>query len=126
MSDLVVRALAVGGGAAAAVAVGLLAKRRGRSHQPPARVEGLGLEAAVIAFTSTDCSNCKEVMRRLSDLDVPVREVAYELEPALFEAAAVTAVPLVVITTRDGSRFRQFGGLVETARLKRALAAAGW
>ncbi len=126
MSDLLIRALVVGGGAAAAVAIGLLARRRRSSKQPPVRVEGLALEAAVVAFTSTDCSNCKEVMRRLSRLSVPVREVAYELEPALFEAAGVEAVPLVVIVTPEGARSQQFGGLVELSRLRRALSRAGW
>lgn len=126
MTDLLVRVLVVGGAAIAAVAIGLLARRRRGTSQPPARVERLGVEAAVIAFTSTDCSNCKEVMRRLSRLDVPVREVAYELEPAAFEAAEVEAVPLVVVMTPEGARSQQFGGLVDVVRLRRALSRAGW
>lgn len=126
MPELLARALLLGGLVAVAVAVGVLTTRARRSAQPPVRVAGLGFDAAIVAFTSTDCSNCKKVMRLLSRLDVPVREVAYELEPRLFETAGVDGVPLVVVMRPDGSRSAQFGGVVRRLRLRRALARAGW
>jgi hypothetical protein len=126
MPDLMVRAVLLVGLVGVAVAVGVIATRVRRVSQPQARVVGLGFDAAIIAFTSTDCSNCRKVMRRLSKLGVPVREVAYELEPQHFEEAGVEGVPLVVVTKRDGTRSAQFGGSVGKVRLRRALARAGW
>jgi hypothetical protein len=124
--EILVRALWLGGGAALAVGLGALATRQRRISQPPARLEGLDLEAVIVAFTSTDCRNCRKVMRLLGALDVPVREVAHELEPALFEAAGVDAVPLVIVRRNDGSVAAQFGGVPGRRRLRRAVARAGW
>jgi hypothetical protein len=126
MPDLAVRAIWLGGLALVAVGVGLLATRVRRSSQPAVRLDDLGFESAIVAFTSTDCSNCKKVMRLLSEFEVPVREVAYELEPGLFETAGVEGVPPVVVVGKDGSPARQFGGMVSRFRLRIALARAGW
>ncbi len=126
MPEFAVRVLLVGGLTAVAVAVGFMATRSRRSSQPPVRVGHLELDAAIIAFTSTDCSSCRSVMRLLSDFDVPVREVAYEIEPGLFDVAGVEGVPLVVVMRPDGSRATQFGGAIGRSRLRRALLRAGW
>lgn len=125
MPDLVIRALSLGGLAALAVLVGMRANHARRSSQPLARLERLDLDAAVVAFTSTDCSNCKKVMRMLGGLGVTVREVTFELEPGLFEAAGVEGVPLVVVARRDGNAAVQFGGSVRRAAVARALRRAG-
>ena len=97
----------------------------GGRRKPLARLERLDLDAAVVAFTSTDCSNCKKVMRMLGGLGVTVREVTFELEPGLFEAAGVEGVPLVVVARRDGNAAVQFGGSVRRAAVARALRRAG-
>ena len=126
MPDLVVRAIWIAGLVIVAVAAGRLATRFRRSSQPTARLSGLGLEPGILVFTSTDCANCGKVMRSLRALEVPVREITYELESGLFESAGVSGVPLVVITKPDGTSARQFAGLVRPRRLRRALARAGW
>ena len=126
MTEPALRAILIGGVAAIAIAAGLLATRRRRSAQPPVRVDGLGFDSAIVVFTSTDCSRCRKTMSQLSVLDATVREVAYELEPGLFESAGVDGVPLVVVMTPDGARSSQFAGAVGDFRLNRALARAGW
>jgi hypothetical protein len=126
MTDLLVRVAATASVAGMAIVAGLVVARRNRSTQPDARVERLGFDAAVVAFTSTDCPTCRKVMRRLTALEVAVREVTFELEPGLFDEAGVDGVPLVVVLTRAGDHAAQFGGLVSAARVRRALAVAGW
>ena len=126
MPDLMLRALWLAAAAGLAVGIGVLASRARRASQPAVRLDGLGVEGAVVAFTSTDCENCAKVMSLLSEFDVPVREVAHELEPVLFEAAGVGAVPLVVVVDHDGSAIAQFGGVPSRSRVRRALIRAGW
>ena len=126
MPDLVVRLIWIALLAGAGIGIGLAASRRRKRSQPPVDVSGLGFQAALIAFTSTECANCKKVMRQLHGFDVPVREVAYELEPGHFETAGVDGVPLVVVVRPDGSRSAQMAGLVSRMRLSRELSRAGW
>ena len=126
MPDLAVRLVLVASVAALSIGAGLWATRRRRKVQPPADVKGLGIDAAVVAFTSTDCSTCRKVMRRLGSLGVPVREVTHELEPGLLEKAGVGGVPLVVVLDDGGTPVAQFAGSVSGRRLRRALRAAGW
>lgn len=126
MTDLALRVAVAGGVAVLALLGARLAARHQRSAQPKARVSGLDVDAAVIAFTSTDCPTCRKMMRRLGDLGVPIREVTHELEPDRFEAAGVEGVPLIVVMTPGGSPTQQLAGTVSTARLRRAVARAGW
>ena len=77
-------------------------------------------------YEAARCTNCGKVMRSLRGLDVPIREVTYELEPGLFETAEVSGVPLVVVMSPDGSAFEQFAGAIRPRRLRRSLARAGW
>ncbi len=111
---------------AAAIAAGLVATRRRRRVQPPADLSGFDFDAAIVAFTSTDCSTCRKVMQRVGALGVAVREVTYELESPSFEKAGVDGVPLVVVLTPRQEPSAQFGGAVSRRRLQRAVAAAGW
>lgn len=126
MTDLAVRAVLVAALAAAAAGAGLAVTRRRGATQPRARVERLGFDVAVVAFTSTDCSTCRKVMGRLGALGVPVREVTHELEPGVLEAAGVEGVPLVVVLSPTGEPSAQFGGNVSRRRLRRAVEHAGW
>lgn len=112
--------------AAAAVAIGRLSVRRGLPSHPPVDLDGLGLPAGVVVFTSTECDNCKRVMGVLANVDVPVREVTQELEASLIADAGVEAVPLMVVTDRDGSRAAQLAGVPSRRAIRRALARAGW
>ena len=98
----------------------------GQKVSPPADLTAFDFDVAVVAFTSTDCSTCRKVMRRIGTLGVPVREVTYELEAGSFEKAGVDGVPLVVVLTPGQERAAQFGGAVSRNRLHRAVAAAGW
>lgn len=126
MSDVLVRAVLAAGVAGVAVAAGWVAVRRARIAQPAAAVERLGFDTPVVVFTSTDCPTCRKVMRRLAEVDFAVREVTFELEPGLFDTAGVDGVPLVVVLEPGGAHAAQFGGPVSAARVKRAVAAAGW
>ena len=126
MPELLARLIVLGVGAGIAVGIGLAATRAKRASQPRAQVDVVETDAAVVAFTSTDCDNCARVMAALRGLGVTVREVAHEREPALFEAAGVEAVPLVVVVRPGGGFASQFAGRVRRSRLRRALADAGW
>lgn len=125
MSDPLVRLAVVAAVGLAAVAWGFIASRRRRTHIRPADLSWLDEEVPVVAFTSTSCANCREVMRLLGTLDVPVREVAYEREPELFDRAGVDDVPLVVVAARRGRNWQRAGRLREST-VRRALARAGW
>ena len=109
-----------------AVAVGRLSTRWQQPLHRPVSLAGLELPPGIVAFTSTQCDNCKRVMAMLGKLDVPVREVTHELEAGLFASAGVEAVPLLVITDPDGNRIRQLAGAPTRTRVRRALRAAGW
>ncbi len=126
MPEAVVRALVLLVAAGLAVGLGVAAKRMRRSAQPAADVSAVTTDAALIAFTSTECSNCAKVMVLLGGLAVVVREIAYEREPALFETSGVEAVPLTVVLRRDGTFAKQFAGKVRRRAVRRALAQAGW
>jgi hypothetical protein len=112
--------------AIAAVAIGRGADRWQRPHHPPVRLSGLDLPPGVIAFTSTQCDNCKRVMARLRTAQVPVREVTHDLESHLFAAAGIEAVPLIVVTDRAGAAVRQLAGTPSARVIRRATKKAGW
>jgi hypothetical protein len=126
MAEAFVRALAILLAAGVAVAVGMTAKRKRRALQPKADISMVDTDAALVAFTSTECENCKQLMGLLAELGVGVREIAHEREPALFEAAGVGAVPLIVVRRPDGSHAGQLAGIVRRRAVTRALARGGW
>ena len=126
MEDFAARALLVVGVVVAAVVVGRIMRRWQRPTHPPVDLAGLGLPPGIIAFTSTQCDNCKKVMAIVGSINVPVREVTHELEGSLFDAAGVEAVPLLVVTDRSGVVARQLAGTPSKAAVRRAVHAAGW
>lgn len=126
MDDTLGRLVVVAGIGGVAVLAGYLATRLRRPTHPPVRLRDLGLPAGVVVFTSSQCDNCKRVMSAMRGVASPVREVTHELEPALFDAAGVEAVPLVVITDRRGHVVRQLAGKVSRSAIRRAVDRAGW
>ena len=74
-------------------------------------------------FTSTDCTDCTTVMRTVRDQDVYVREVTFELESKLFEAAGVVGVPLLVGVDEHGATVGQLAGVPTERELSRLITA---
>ena len=126
MEDFAARTLLVLGVVAAAVVAGRIMRRWQRPTHPPVDLAGLSLPPGIIAFTSTQCDNCKKVMAIVGSVGVPVREVTHELEGPLFDSARVEAVPLLVVTDRSGVVVRQLAGTPSKAAVRRAVHAAGW
>lgn len=109
--------------AATAVALfGALAANRVRSasHRPVDVSEMRG-EAGLVVFTSSDCADCTALMNLLRGRDVVVREVTYELEPAVFEEIGVAGVPLTVAVDAGGNTVGQIAGLPRSAALTRLI-----
>ena len=123
MDELAIRLLTVAGVLLAAAGGALWAWRR-RPHHPLIRAAGLELPPGVVVFTSTKCSKCKDVIATVKALDVPLREVTYELEADLQERAGVSGVPLTVVIDHKGSLVAQYAGRVRPRALQRALARA--
>jgi hypothetical protein len=124
--DLVLRLVLVAGVVAVALLAGWWAGRRQQPTHPPVDLGAIDVPPGIVAFTSTQCDNCKRVMAMLRDLDVPVREVTHELEADSFAKAHVEAVPLLVITDRAGRPIRRLAGTPTRMALKRAVRDAGW
>lgn len=113
----------------AVIAVSLLAgrvARRRSARRPRIDAGGLGLPPGLVVFTSTDCPNCREVLGMLRKFSAPVRDVTYELEPALFESAGVDGVPTLLVRARNGVTVAQFAGVPARRALSRAVRLAGW
>ena len=125
MAETLIRVAVVVLVAAAALVIGYLLRRVASPSHPPIDVADVDLPAGVVVFTSTECANCKQVLATLRSLDVPLREVTHELEPATFEAAGVEAVPLTVVLDDQGVVTAQLPGVVSARRVKRALRSAG-
>ena len=89
MSELVVRAAVVAALAGVAFGVARLVSRWQRPIHAAPSLDGLGIPAGLVVFTSTDCANCRAALAVAADTEAPVREVTHELEPMLFEAAGV-------------------------------------
>ena len=126
MDGVALRFLLVIAVVAVAIVAGSLANRWQQPTPPRLDVSPLGLAPGIVAFTSTQCDNCKRVMAMLATIDAPVREVTHELEAGLFGAAGVEAVPLIVVTNSHGDVIRQLAGTPSKRAVLRALRKAGW
>jgi len=100
--------------------------RRNVSYHPPVDIEGLGLPPGLVVFTSTGCPRCRQVLAVAGVIDVPLREVTYELESELQERAGVVGVPLTLIIDKSGRLIDQLVGVVRRGTLRRAAARAGF
>lgn len=123
--DTLLRVVLVAVVVGAAVVAGRVWTRRSAPRHQPVDLSGLGLPAGVVLFTSTDCGNCAEARRRVEELDVPVREVTWELEADTFRRAGVDAVPLVAFLDAAGRTVTQVAGIPSRAALRSGLVALG-
>ena len=98
--------------------------RRGTGYHPPVTVDGLGLPPGLIIFTSTACHRCKDALAVARAVDVPLREVTFELESELQERAGVTGVPLTLVIDRSGEPVAQIAGRLRRRSLQRAIGRA--
>ncbi|MGB5566990.1 MAG: hypothetical protein WBN93_11760 [Acidimicrobiia bacterium] len=107
------------------VVVVRLVARSQRPPHPPLDFAGLGDRPGVVVFTSTDCASCGEAMRTVSEVNAPIREVTWELEPHLFDQYHVEAVPLIAVLDREGRSTMFETGAPTRSRFARAVRAAG-
>ncbi|GMQ86579.1 MAG: hypothetical protein BMS9Abin07_2163 [Acidimicrobiia bacterium] len=122
---IVVRVVIVLVAAVIVIGVMRLAVRWQHPSHPPIDLGGVGPRPGVVLFTSTECSNCKEALTVVGSLGVEVREVTWELEPAVFESAGVEAVPLVAVVDAAGHTELLAAGVPRQHALRRAVRRAG-
>lgn len=102
----------------------LIARWQGPAH-PPIDLGDFGPRPGVVVFTSTDCANCKEALAAVRSLEVPYREVTWELEPAVFDGIGVEAVPLTTVVDDEGGVEFLSAGVPRKRSLNRAAQRAG-
>lgn len=125
MTDLTLRLLVVGAVVVVAGIAALVAHRYGAPYHRPIQITGVDLPPGIVVFTSTDCSKCKRALARAKKVGAPLREVTYELERPLFEAAGIEGVPLTVVVDENGTVIAQMAGLARVGSLRRAVTRAG-
>ncbi|HSF85180.1 MAG TPA: hypothetical protein VLG28_05880 [Acidimicrobiia bacterium] len=110
----------------AAIVVGAAYGTRRWQRPGHARLDLAGSVFApgVVMFTSTDCTTCKDALAAVKPLDIPLREVTWELEGNTLEQLDVSAVPLTVFVGNDGEILDQTVGVPRRRWLRRA--AAKW
>lgn len=106
------------------VAVRILARWQRPAH-PPVDLGALVSNPGLVLFTSTDCASCAGARRVVTSLGVPVREVTWELEPAVMERIGVEAVPLTAVVDHGGTAVWLGTGVPRKSRLERAARRAG-
>jgi hypothetical protein len=123
VDELTIRLMTVAGILLLAAGGALWARGR-RPFHPPIQIAGLDLPPGVVVFTSTRCRRCKDAIAAAKALDVPLREVTYELEADLQERAGVSGVPLTIVIDHSGLLVAQYAGKVRLRTLQRAVARA--
>jgi hypothetical protein len=109
----------------AVIVVARLIGRWQRPGHPPIDLGDFGPRPGVILFTSTDCMNCKQARAVVESLGLAMREVTWELEPALFDSIGVEAVPLTAVVDQVGSVEWLAASVPRKWSLQRAAARAG-
>ncbi|MBT8214955.1 MAG: hypothetical protein KJP12_06990 [Acidimicrobiia bacterium] len=122
MTDVVVRLVlaAVLAGAVVGVARALASRRPSQR-----RITLTGVTDSVVLFTSTDCTNCAAAREAFKIAGIPIREVTWELEGSVLEAAGVTEVPTTVVIGPDGETIDQMSGVPSPRRARRMGAMLG-
>lgn len=126
LSDPLVRLVAVAIVVAVAVGFGRWRSRSVGGGHPLVDLAGTDLPNGLVIFTSTDCAKCKDAVATLKNVGAPVREVSWELEPAIQQQAAIESVPLTVVRDKRGATVAQFAGVPSSVKLRRAVKRAGW
>ena len=119
MSPTVIRFAVVLGALAVALGLALIARRGVALRRQPMSLPP-GLTAPAL-FTSDTCETCGRMRSMLDGLDLhDLREIVWEHEPEVFEAAGVTRVPVFVWTDDQGATWR-VEGVASVSRLVRWL-----
>lgn len=106
------------------VAARLIGRWQRPSH-PALDLGDFGPRPGIVLFTSTDCVNCKSARAVVESLRAPVREVTWELEPAVLERLGVEAVPLTVVVDAEGRIELLTAGVPRRRSLQQAAQRAG-
>lgn len=120
MDDLWVRLLVIAAVTAAVAGAAFATRKWQRPGHPRLEVSGRGLGPGAVVFTSTDCVTCKEALQVIRNLDMPMREVTWELEGRVLEELGVSAVPLTAFVGADDVVVDQIVGVPRRRRLRRA------
>jgi len=123
MDEVWVRLLLAAGAVLAIAGVARFTRSLQRPGHPLLDLSDRGFEPGIVMFTSTDCATCKDALAAVKPLDIPLREVTWELEGKVLEELQVTAVPLTVFVAGDNELVDQFVGVPKRRRLARAAAA---
>ena len=123
MDDIAARLVVIALLSAVAVGAALATRRWQRPGHPRIELEDSGFEPGVVMFTSTDCPTCKDALDVVRRLDVPLREVTWELEGGMIEELGVATVPLTVFVGPGGESLDQIVGVPGRRRLAKAEAA---
>lgn len=113
------RILAIAILAAAVVGTALLTRRWQRPVHRTVSVAGRGFPPGYVVFTSTECDNCKAALSVVKATGEPLREVTWELEPALMEELGIESVPLVIRIGDDKEAISQIVGVPSSRWLRR-------
>ena len=125
MSEPEVRLLVAVGVVISALVFAAVLNRYRKPVHPTVRVGEIGERPGVVLFTSTDCSTCRRTIDRLKQLNLPYREVTYELESQRFDTWGAVAVPLTVFVDGDDRVGDVFTGVPSRRKLRSAAESAG-
>lgn len=120
MDELWFRLLVIAALTAAVAGTALATRKWQRPGHPRLDVSGRGLGPGAVVFTSTDCSTCKETLQLIRNLEMPLREVTWELEGRVLEELGVSAVPLTTFVGAGDVVVDQIVGVPRRRRLRRA------
>lgn len=122
MDDVLPRLLVILVITATALGAAFATRRWQRPGHPPIELDDQAFEPGIVMFTSTDCPTCKDALDAVRKLDVPLREVTWELEGRVLEALGVATVPLTVFVGPGGESLDQIVGVPRSRRLAKAVA----
>jgi glutaredoxin len=125
VSEPAVRLLVAVGVIVSALVLAAVVSRYRKPVHPTVQVGEVGARPGVVLFTSTDCSTCKQTIERLKQLEIPYREITYELESHRFDTWRVVAVPLTVFVDEHDHVGRVFTGVPSRRSLRGAASSVG-
>ncbi len=123
MDETWVRVIVVAAAALVVLAAALATRKWQRPGHPRLDLAHTDYDPGIVMFTSTDCATCKDALAAVRPLDIPLREVTWELEGSVLERLQVTAVPLTVFVGPHREVVDQIVGVPRRRRLRRASSA---